>query len=409
VILITQIYNKIFKKEMTMKTLNKNNISSSKLVATLLCFAILSTSLNANAMECSVDADCAEGEYCEILEVYPSAPCFIDEEGNEICEDIAVDEEEVLGFCEERPIECMQDSDCPSHLSCGWGDELTSGSSAGSSEGSEGFAPSEMDSGASEDPAEGAPAQEAPDELPVEEVPESLMCVFVPSTCESDNDCAMNFHCEVTSVSVGCAVPEIICEEGEDCAEVEPVDCEEEEYSEGYCMPNEIECDSDAACPSDWRCRELIESSCGGDDIDVAIGAPEPAPNEEQGSSEDQASSEGAGEERMAAPVEEPAERPVVDCEETVRSICVPVGLGSVRAVAESGLAGGGTSEIAQSGPVDEDTTLGNNDDLNAEEAEGSSNSVVEDEGGCDAQSSKQSSWMMIFGLALLAFRRRLA
>jgi hypothetical protein len=41
--------------------------------------------------------------------------CFIDESGEEICEEESISE---VSFCVEIPIPCAVDSDCPSHLRC---------------------------------------------------------------------------------------------------------------------------------------------------------------------------------------------------------------------------------------------------------------------------------------------------
>ena len=396
-----------------MKISSQSQVKTKNLLNVLMWFSMLSAPFNAYAMECSSDADCGEGEYCEQIPVPSAAPCFIDEDGEEVCEEELIDEEEVLGFCEERPIECMEDSDCPSHLSCGWAAEPASGSS---SSGSSGFAPAppEMEGEAMPDQEdEGVSAEDLPpetDEPNPEPEDESMMCVFVPVECESDNDCAMNFHCETSTISVGCAAPEVICEEGEDCVEVEPVDCDEEEYTESLCVPNEIECDNDEACPSDWRCRELVEFSCDSDDITV--------------STPDSDESTDSAERRVPAPEEDSEEAVEVDlpennCEETVRSLCVPAGLHGGYVSARGELSNNNTNENEESGPSDNETGSSNGNGQNEEEesasepsTEGnnsSNNDTVEDEGGCDAQSNQQSSWMLIFALAALAFRRRLA
>ena len=402
-----------------MKVISPSQIKTKSLLSVLVWFSMFSTPFSSYAMECSSDVECGEGEYCELILVPSADPCFIDEEGNEVCEEDSTETEEVLGFCEERPIECMEDSDCPSHLSCEWAGMSSSGSSAGSagssgsSSGSSGSSgsgssgdfesvPPEMDAEAmpesevEEAPSEDLPAE--PDQQRPEPSDESMMCVFVPSSCEEDNDCAMNFHCEISTLMVDCAVPEVICDEGEDCEEFAPVDCGEEEYTEGHCMPDTIECDNDAACPSDWHCREQVEFSCDSDDI--AIGAPEPAQDRE----------------REAEPNEEPEDVSVSDCEETVRSLCMPIGLDGAYGFSEVSSTNN-DGDRTEPRPGDNRPELDNDNDQSGDGSvdgdafdESSSNSdVVEDEGGCDAHSNQQSSWMLIFSLALLACRRRLA
>ena len=143
----------------------KRSTPTFKRLSVLLWFATFSIPLSAHALECASDADCAEGEFCEIWEV-PSAPCTIDEEGNEDCEEVESAEEEMIGLCQEQAIECEQDSDCPSHLSC----EFVSNRIEPAGEGS---ASSSGSSGSSEDP------EEAPPPLPEEEP--GVRIRFVPA------------------------------------------------------------------------------------------------------------------------------------------------------------------------------------------------------------------------------------
>jgi MYXO-CTERM domain-containing protein len=214
----------------------------------------------------------------------------------------------------------------------------------------------------------------------------------------------MNFHCQINTFTEGCTssfVP--ACgEEEEDCDIFEPTEeCEEQEWTEGYCQPDEIECDNDAACPSDWRCKQIEEYSC----VEATV------------SSTDAESNDG---DEQAAP--EPSFNEV-SCEETVRSLCVPLGV-------YEGYFAGGSSPDRETAIVDGDpnTTTnptepgdgsngsngssdssGSNGEPNSEETANSTNADVEDDAGCDAKSTSPTPLALFGLLALLGLRRRLA
>ena len=353
-----------------------------KQLSVLLWCAMFSAPLLGYASECTSDADCLEEEYCELLEVSLS-PCFIDEDGNENCGNDTEENVEEMGFCEERAIECEANSDCPSHLTCVFQGSIREANDGGSSSA---FGPDDTDEDrlSPEESTEEAPEpeQRPVEEDPVEEEPvdEGGMCLFIADSCEADNDCAMNFHCEVSRYSVGCAEPAFPdCAEDEDC-QPEPVECEDEEISEGSCMPNEIECDNDAACPTDWRCREHIEVTCGTEDRAVST------------SSSD--SSEPRSEEDRDRQV--PEENP---CEEITRSLCMPIGLG--------GSSGYVALETATTNDTTPSTEEGNEDTV-PNDSDGSTNADVE-EGGCSASPSSPTPWALFGLFALLGLRRRLA
>jgi hypothetical protein len=294
-----------------MKTKQTNPIQSKSnhLLKLLTCFCLFTLPAIAQANECSSDEDCSPEEFCSILEVTTEVPCFISEDGTEECgETDEIDEYvETLGFCEERPIECQVDSDCPSHLECSFFDAVDNGMTEVVDMPVP--APPE-DSGA--EPADEAPeSTELPEDLPPEN--ETGMCAYFATECDSDSDCSMNFHCETQTYFVGCVAPvPADCPEDENCGfpEYNEEECQDEEETIGFCEPNEIECDSDEACPSDWRCKEIVDYSCDDDDLEVAPALPE------------------NGDEEMTDR-EEPSESLEISCEEVSRSLCVPVGLHS--------------------------------------------------------------------------------
>ena len=369
-----------------------------------LLWAALALTPTAVYADCTQDSDCADGEICESNPI-SSAECFIDENGEEIC----TEEEmiETIGYCTDAPINCVQDSDCPSHLRC---------------EGLEGVTSSPGDPG---EPPPPSPDQDGdgfapdPDADQIEEEPEDVpaMCVYIPAECETDDDCGENFHCETYTYEVGCTMPvPVECEEGEDCPPVEDFDeddCGEEEFSEGFCEPNEIECDSDEACPADWRCREMTELVCDGENDDISIGG---EPREGSGAFADDAEPED--------------ENPTVtvECQELSRDVCVPVGLdyveisgGEVTDPTITADPDGETNDGDGSGSApgtdggddnDTDTDTDNDDDTDTDTdtdtpSENSGGDV--EESSCSASSRGASPWTLFGLLALLGFRRRIA
>ena len=282
-------------------------------IAQLLIWTAMVLIPTAGHAECTEDSDCAEGEICE------SAPssvgeCYIDEDGEEVCTE---EEAESLGYCMEAPIDCEQDSDCPSHLRCENVDGQNGDVSVSGSATSGGSTPAPSPDGQKEREADPYP-EEPEDE-------ESMMCVYIQTECEVDTDCIENFRCEIYTYSVGCAEPaEVPCEEGEDCEPLEdtgPTGCEEEEVTEGFCEPIDIECDSDNACPSDWRCKEFVEYECDSDDFVTNEAEMGPVPPIEEGPMGTEGE-EDTDEDNLVEDV-----LPSEDCEETRRSMCVPVGL----------------------------------------------------------------------------------
>ena len=260
-------------------------------------------------------------------------------------------------------------------------------------------------------------SNEAPesDQLIAPEEEESMMCVYIPTQCETDSDCSDDFHCETHSYAVDCAVP-VICEqseeEGEDnaldenCYPAEPdVDCGEEEVTEGFCEPNEIECDSDDACPTDWRCQEVVDIACDEPSITTSSAR---EPERDEGEPE----------------ADEVAPREPEDCAETTRSMCVPVGVDYVShdagdhrdpmpgsdpetdPLGNEGDDGGNGSDGGDGNDSNNDNDGNDGDDDDNPPAEVSDNNDVE-ESSCSANSRGASPWTLFGLLALLGLRRR--
>ena len=150
-------------------------------------------------------------------------------------------------------------------------------------------------------------------------------------------------------------------------------------------------------CPTDWRCHELIESDCP----DIAIGA-EPAEAEPTPDVPERSDDESTM---------------MVECVESTRSLCIPVGLDSSYGVISDRQGAQETDVVNENNdiadedegmnPTDLDSELG--DESDNEPGEGSSNSDLEDDGGCDASHTAPTSWALLGLLALLSIRRRVA
>ncbi len=214
------------------------------------------------AQECESDADCDEGYDCEM----PSIACAEgpNGEGREDCEE---ERQQLTGECVRGPLSCDSDADCPGILTCqSWGSSSV---------------PCTVDEEGNE---------ECGDADPVEE---ELFCDWTPARCDDDTPCDEGFECEQGGeISVGEDCAEACDEEGNctsDCGDQEP---DFQETTEGYCIPVEIECETDDQCPTDWSCYSLSYEECSGsgssgsggtDDGDVP---PEPGGGEQEGDEE---------------------------------------------------------------------------------------------------------------------------
>lgn len=367
------------------KVKTKRSIKSAAYIA-LLCAPAIT-----HAFECTSDADCAQGEHCELMEIFQGT-CSIDEEGNEICTEV---EGEDSGICVENPIECETNSDCPGHLTCVQPGEISFGSSDGS--------------GGASDPEPAPPPREnmeapvddlpPPDEEPILAGPS--MCIFIEAQCETNNDCGSHFHCELHTYEVGCVEPaigEIDCGAEEDCLPPEPEieSCENEVFTEGFCVPDEIDCGGGEMCPDDWRCTEVVDFIC--DAVEIAI----PTEGEEAQAPE------------MADVPEDVEPEPVDRCEEATRSRCVPVGIDySYGTTAQPIPVDGGDGRDPVVDPeidptVNPDTGDGGGGEVGTEPPAPETGSADVEEGGCDASSRKSTPWALFGLFALLGLRRRI-
>ena len=258
--------------------------------------------------ECSSNADCADGQVCE-LEPCPMIDCDPDDP------DCVVPECSDTGTCVDGPDDgwgssCETDADCPQGFECG------------------------VVGGVSEACAAG-------EDCPEPTVVEIYGCV--PASCETDADCEGAFVCityENDCEDIAIGAPDCA---GEDCPpppEIEPC----EPTTEGVCGPKwAAPCEKAADCGEGFQCVPEVVDTCGSTPISSGGAVPSPAPDapptepadDEEGSEGASSGSDGAegtdseGDGAGAMPAE-PAEgdEPIEDdCqpEETGKNICEPI------------------------------------------------------------------------------------
>jgi MYXO-CTERM domain-containing protein len=299
--------------------------------------------------ECQADADCGEGKTCQLY-TDSSVSCSVDSDGNEQCTE---EEGQTYGYCVQAPIACTSDADCGPGLGC----ILAEATPLPAPDCAEG-----------EDCMEGR--QPPPDGEGEGLVAPSGFCGWTYQQCEADADCGEFGQCVVTG-GTGCDEAAPACPPGEECEPVEPGGCEDfvpEEFSQ--CVPREIECDTDAACPADWTCQEYIYGVCGGSEGGGSMGSDErPAPPCPEGEECEEGGSDGF------AP-------PPPDCTEEVRRLCTPPGGGYVGPVGVPG--DGPTTGIPEDQPTpdapgDDSDPNGSDDDIAGGDGGGSNEEDEED------------------------------
>jgi hypothetical protein len=387
--------------------------------------------------ECVSDDDCSDGRICsETL----SGTCLVDDMGNEICEE-GIRQCIVAPYA---PTACDTDTDCPSHLRCN-PISLPSQDTVGvsevevdceeedceASEESEASEASEASNTRPIFPCEEGDedcneADQAPNEM-MEQPVEEYMCMYEEISCESDSECPSEFSCVTYELDELCL--QVACEEGEDCPEIE-CDLTTEVYQ--VCKPNEIECDTDAACPTDWSCIHFHENSVScGESSNASAGS---APSMESSNAMSGSSAEAPVDESMtdeADDVEMMDDN--VNClgadeDEVVneaRQICVPNGLhqhgGSVIHQESNDL----TDVNREDETTDYNDTVGNDDTSDSNDSvdpatpntndqestvpedSSANNQQIEEEGGCSAQGTQNAnSLFFLFALITLMIRK---
>lgn len=357
--------------------------------------AVLLLASNVSAQDCASDADCGEGFVCDIW-ASGGAPidCTVDSENNESC--FGEDPVEEYGECVRGPVECDSNEDCPSGLTCVFAGVPEPAPAPDCAEGDD--CPENNGLWEGEDPA-----------------PEVGYCEWIPQACGSDADCGEGFECQVIGSS-DCAAP--ACPPGEDCPDI---DCEPV-AEESACVPREIECDTDAQCPSDWSCVTFSAGYCEGSGSDSGGAsegegfAPEP---ENNGSDNSDNNSNNASNNENNSTDEDPDGAEEEFCYEEVRSLCAPPGWDHSDGGGFPGTDNGSHSPGGgQEGENNQDAPLApgdNNDNGSVFDNDDSAQNGGEDDedgGGCtvssvNGQAGGTGALMLLLGMMLVAARRR--
>lgn len=319
---------------------------------------------------CDSDAECGEGEACEVVPVACPAiavmcaddavPIDADGDGcalecpDEAGTDAGVPEAPPAGICVTLPVSCTTDADCDAGEVCHtYAHELCSGQV-------EPACP----------PGEDCPEPPPPPPTECEVVEESLCVPRYFLGCAEDADCGAGFTCEPME-SCACSGSAGSPGGGAPPEPTEP-ECVCEPTGEGYCALVPVDCETDANCPEGWSCEELTAPT-----QDCAV------------------DSDGN-----------------VDCGTPVASTpqCVPPGYLDAPAAPGSttvgGEAGGGAAEPAI-GPEDDANTVG--DAIDDSDAEPNPPAPADDESKPFSCAASGARPVVLWGilLGLLALRRR--
>ncbi len=376
-------------------------------MAAVLSVLLLASAASADVAvsQCSTDADCGEGFICEVYEAGGGAvapPCYVDEDGNEVCEDedFAPDEFEQYGECVPAPITCFSDSDCGGGLTCIFdsGDHAVDGGSTDPVPPPEEVEPGEGNKQAEEDSDAARPA------------PEEGFCAWDFNECESDDECGEFGEC-IAVGSVGCAeaAPAPDCGPDEDCdfEDREEPDCQEEEFF--ACVPREIECEINSDCPDSWACVDVGSSWCeGSGGSDGSDGGTEVEPD-------DAPDEPGEGNKDPAPPEEELIEEEPeeVECFSESEFLCVPPNFGYDTDSQNGGEETG--NPFPEPNDDEEEPAAPGEDDPRDEdggESNGQDGGEGDEDGGCTVASLGQKSTggamsVFLLGMLGLAVRRR--
>lgn len=146
----------------------------------------------------------------------------------------------------------------------------------------------------------------------------STLSLTAHAECSDDSDCDDGFVCEVVG-AVECTdeLPPP-CPPGEDC----PDPCEREEVT--ACVPDLVECATDADCAEGLTCVSFTYDDCD----DIAIGTDEPGDREEPGDGSDP---------QQDGPGDTPDVPEEGGCEEVTEAFCAPAWVGACEVDADCG------------------------------------------------------------------------
>jgi len=326
-----------------------------------LMFTFLATTVaSAQSGSCETDADCAEGQACEVVASGGCAcpPC---QEGG-ACPDCQCDET-TWSECITPPIACANDGECPQYLSCISG----------------GDAPCAVACDANGDCTEDCPT---PDPT------EGGICDFVPSDCQADGDCPEGFACE----QWGNSTCDVTCEPNGACTE----SCGDPAPTSGSCIPQQMDCTADADCPASWVCYAFVSESCSGGGSNGCV-CPDCAPDEECGACD--------------CPDVQPDPDPV-ECTEETNHWCIPAGW---EQWVDNYTSGGGSVSAEDSANGDPRSPFGG--DGNDDGASPTANNDNNDDGGSSSSGCSVASpgapvgsaglvLLGLLGVALVSRRR---
>ncbi len=213
---------------------------------------------------CESDYDCPEGYFCDFMDYgYPEGDCWVDEAGEEHCDDIMP---EMIGVCEPREWEeyCESDADCPEGFMCmieDWGNTDP------------------------DDFKEDCWINENGEETCIPETgmpPYYGYCVPAeePMTCQTDQECwhydyphpecEGDWECVNNMCEWSCGQGQYECDSDQDCPEGQYCEFYEECWDEdgswgdcfggSMCVPYEeppSECMEDTDCPEGYFCALL--------------------------------------------------------------------------------------------------------------------------------------------------------
>ncbi|MEL6180955.1 MAG: hypothetical protein AAFS10_18485 [Myxococcota bacterium] len=252
-------------------------------IGTFVAFMLLSTGVH--AQECETDDDCSGGDVCKVVAASSRGPSSEQRE------------------CVTPPITCETDNDCPTELSCQH--PIIPGVCTIDADGNEMCTDDEPGMG-----------------------PGS--CEFIPRECTDTTECAESFVCENIGTCIGS------CDGLGNCQEA----CD----SQWACIPDQIACESDRDCPTDWACHTFIDMVCSCSS--GCIDCPGCVPGEECPSCDD-------GEPR-------PPSDEVWACEEIRENFCLPPGWDAwADGVAVDNTVSNSTNSAAMSGGDKESTVAG--------------------------------------------------
>ncbi len=286
--------------------------------STMFCLTLagFSSAAFAQPQQCESDADCEEGFRCEVVGASgcPGAPPC--EEGQE-CEEPEPCESEEITECVRAPIDCETDADCPEYLTCVTDSPPVACTVEpnGGEEVCEEPDPADERSFCAYEPIECAQDSDCPTDFECISFGSFGDCATI--ACPEGEECEQ-IECDEPEEQFACAPRQIECEADADC----PTEWSCQTYESGGCgdvgegtvEPDEggsggQEGDAEPRQEGDQDCTVETVSACvppgfegfGGGAVDLAANDGTGAPEESRGQNDDSASEGGADDESTCA------------------------------------------------------------------------------------------------------------